>query len=166
MRSGPINRMTMAIGVAGLVFGAAFCARENKSALAMKRSSELVAELKKHQIPGLPKVLTQAQADQIEQARAGPGGWFVEKGCFGCHHVSVYGVKSFAAIGPDLSTAEEDVEKRFGKKLEDFWKAPVGTMMIVRSQLIKMTPEEEAEALTRLRKAYADHKAAKAAGTK
>ena len=76
MRSGRINRMTMAIGVAGLVFGAAFCAREDKSALAMKRSSELVAELKKHQIPGLPKVLTQAQADQIELARTGPGGWY------------------------------------------------------------------------------------------
>jgi len=165
MGNGRVNRMTAAIGVVGLMFGAAFCAREDKAALAMKRSSELVADLKKHQIPGLPKVLTQAQADQIETARAGPGGWFVEKGCFGCHHVSVYGVKSFAAIGPDLSTAEEDVEKRFGKKLDEFWKAPIGTMMVVRSQLIKMTPEEEAEALVRLRRAYADHKAAKAAGT-
>ncbi|TAK10861.1 MAG: hypothetical protein EPO35_13010 [Acidobacteria bacterium] len=166
MRNGRINRMTWAIVVAGLALGAAFCAREDKSALAMKRSTELIEGLRKHQIPGLPKVLTQAQADDVEKMRSGEGGWFVEKGCFGCHHVTVYGVKSFAAIGPDLSLAQEDVEKRFGKKLEEFWKAPVGTMMIVRTQLIKMTPEEEAEALVKLRKAYADHQAAKAAGTK
>ena len=166
MRSGRINRMTAAIGMAGLMLGAAFCARENKAEVAMKRSSELVADLRKHQIPGLPKALTQAQADDVEKMRSGEGGWFVEKGCFGCHHVSVYGVKSFAAIGPDLSEAEEDVQKRFGKTLDEFWKAPIGTMMIVRTQLIKMTPEEEAEGLVRLRKANADHHAAKARGTK
>jgi hypothetical protein len=166
MRNGRISRMAAAIGVTTLMFGAAFCAREDKAAVAMKRSTELVNELRKHQIPGLPKQLTQAQADEIEKSRTGPGGFFVEKGCFGCHHVSVYGVKSYASIGPDLSLAQEDVEKRFGKKLEDFWKAPVGTMMIVRTQLIKMTPEEEKEALEHLRTAYADHQKAKASGTK
>ena len=51
------------------------------------------------------------------------------------------------------------MQKRFGKTLEEFWKAPIGTMMIVRTQLIKMTPEEEAEGLVKLRKAYADHQA-------
>ncbi len=158
--------MVAAIGVTGLMLGAAFCAREDKAALAMKRSTDLVAELRKHQIPGLPKVLTQVQAEEIEKSRSGPGGFFVEKGCFACHHVSVYGVKSYASIGPDLSMAQEDVEHRFGKKLEEFWKAPVGTMMIVRTQLIKMSPEEEAEALVRLRKAYSDHTAAKVTGTK
>ena len=166
MRSGRINQMAAAICVTGLMLGAAFCAREDKAALAMKRSTDLVAELRKHQIPGLPKVLTQAQAEEIEKSRSGPGGFFVEKGCFACHHVSVYGVKSYASIGPDLSMAQEDVEHRFGKKLEEFWKAPVGTMMIVRTQLIKMTPEEEAEALVHLRTAYADHLKSKAAGTK
>lgn len=166
MRSARINRMTLAIGMAGVMLGGAFCSREKTAQVAMKRSSELVDDLRKHQIPGLPKVLTQAQADDVEKMRSGPGAWFVEKGCFGCHHVSVYGVTSFASIGPDLSLAQEDVEKRFGKTLEEFWKAPIGTMMIVRTQLIKMTPEEEAEALVKLRKAYVDHLASKAAGTK
>ncbi len=159
MRSGRINRMTVAIGVAGLMLGGAFCARDNRAELAMTRSTALIDDLRKHQIPGLPKVLTQAQADEVETMRTGAGGWFVDKGCFGCHHVSVYGVKSFAAIGPDLSVAQDDVEKRFGKTLEEFWKEPIGTMMIVRTQLIKMTPEEEKEGLEKLRKAYADHKA-------
>jgi hypothetical protein len=158
--------MAMAIGITALTLGAAFCAREDTGALAMQRSAALVADLRAHQIPGLPKELTQAQAEEIEKARTGPGGFFVEKGCFACHHVSVYGIKSYASIGPDLSLAQEDVEHRFGKTLEEFWKSPVGTMMIVRTQLIKMTPEDEAEALVRLRQAYADHTAAKAAGTK
>jgi hypothetical protein len=165
MTGGRINRMAAATAVAVLIFGTAFCAREDKAALAMKRSTALVTDLRQHQLPGLPKVLTQAQADEIEKSRSGPGAFFVEKGCFACHHVSVYGVKSYASIGPDLSLAQEDVEHRFGKKLEEFWKEPVGTMMIVRTQLIKMTHEEEEEALEHLRKAYADHKAA-AGGTK
>lgn len=153
--------MTAAIGVMGLVLAAAFCSREDKHEAeeAMEHSTRLIEDLRKHQVPGLPKTLTQEQANELQQMRKGPGGWFVDKGCFGCHHVSVYGVKSFAAIGPDLSLAQEDVEKRFGKTLEEFWKAPIGTMMIVRTQLIKMTPEEEAEGLVKLRQAYADHKA-------
>ena len=163
MRSGPISRITLAISITGLMLGAAFCAREDDSTEspeeAMEHSTALINDLRKHQIPGLPKMLTQVQAGDIAKMRSGPGGWFVDKGCFGCHHVSVYGVKSFAAIGPDLSLAQDDVQKRFGKTLEEFWKAPIGTMMIVRTQLIKMTPEEEAEGLVRLRKAYADHQA-------
>lgn len=168
MRKGQFSRMTLAMTISGLMLGSAFCSRKDKHEAeeAMEHSTSLIADLRKHQIPGLPKSLTQEQANDIQKMRKGPGGWFVEKGCFGCHHVSVYGVKSFAAIGPDLSLAQEDVEKRFGKKLDEFWKEPIGTMMIVRTQLIKMTPEEEADGLVRLRKAYADHQAGKATGTK
>jgi hypothetical protein len=82
----------------------------------------------------------------------------VETGCFACHSVSVYGVKSYSQMGPDLSLAQEDVEKRFGRKLDEFWHDPNGTMTMVRTQLIKMSPEEEAVGLAKLKEAYEAHK--------
>ena len=51
--------------------------------------------------------------------KTGPGGWFVQTGCFVCHSISALGVKSPAQIGPDLSTAVEDVQSRFGVTLDD-----------------------------------------------
>jgi hypothetical protein len=98
----------------------------------------------------------------IEHARYVPGAWFVERGCFACHSVSSFGVKSYSQIGPDLATAVEDVQSRFGKSLDEFWRAPMGTMVMVRSQLIKLSPEEEALALEKLKAAYAEHQRLKA----
>jgi hypothetical protein len=123
------------------------------------RSQALVAELKQKNIPGLPDPLTDEQAKEIDVARSGKGQWFVEKGCFACHAVSVYGVKSYTQMGPDLSTAVEDVQSRFGKTIDEFWSEPVGTMMMVRSDLIKLSPEETAVALEKLKTAFADYKA-------
>jgi len=56
-----------------------------------------------------------------------------------------------------LSTAVTDVKSRFGKTIDEFWHEPIGTMMMVRSSLIKLTPEEEALALAKLKEAYAEH---------
>ena len=64
--------------------------------------------------------MTEAQAREIDAARSGAGGWFVEKGCFACHSVSVYNVKSYSQMGPDLSTSAEDVKSRFNMNLDDF----------------------------------------------
>jgi len=118
---------------------------------------ELVAALKQRSIPGLPDPLTHEKAVEIERMRTGPGGWFVQKGCFACHSVSVYGVTSVTQTGPDLSTAVEDVKSRFGKPIEEFLKEPVGTMTFVLSSYIPLTPEEKAVALQKLREAYAEH---------
>ena len=155
MRRVQISRGMRALGAMGLVLVASFCASQEKQA--MTRSSELVAALKQKSIPGLPATLTQEQANDIDHARSGEGAWFVEKGCFACHSVSVYGVKSYSQMGPDLSTAPEDVKSRFGKTLDEFWKEPMGTMMMVRSDLIKLTPEEQATALDKLKAAFAEH---------
>ena len=133
------------------VSGVACSSPEQK---AMKRSTELVDSLKQRSIPGLPATLTVEQAVEIDKARTGPGAWFVDTGCFACHSVSVHGVKSYTQMGPDLSLAQDDVQKRFGRTLEDFWREPNGTMTIVRSQMIKLSPEQEAEGLRRLREAY------------
>jgi hypothetical protein len=140
--------------VAVAVLGTACESNEQK---AVKRSNELLQQFKQRSFPGLPDSLTTEQAVALDQARNGPGKWFVETGCFACHSVSAYGVKSPSQMGPDLSLAQEDVEKRFGRHLEDFWHEPNGTMTMVRSQLIKLSPEEEAIGLKMLKDAYAEH---------
>jgi hypothetical protein len=67
---------------------------------------------------------------------------FVEKGCPQCHSISALGVKSPAEIGPDLTIAYTDVQSRFNMKLDEFLKNPTGTMQIVLSSQIKLSPAE------------------------
>jgi len=66
-------------------------------------------------------------------------------------------VKSPAQIGPDLSTAAEDVQSRFGRTLDDFIQAPSGTMQVVLSRQIVLSKEEKAVAVGKLREAFAEH---------
>ncbi len=87
----------------------------------------------------------------------GEGAFFVQKGCFICHDVSAFGVESAAKIGPDLSIAYSDVQSRFGRTLEDFLKAPTGTMAVVLSTQIHLTDAERADAIRRLKDAYEKH---------
>ena len=67
---------------------------------------------------------------------------FLEKGCPQCHTISALGVKSLTELGPDLTFAYTDVQSRFNMKLEEFLKNPTGTMQIVLSSQIKLSPEE------------------------
>jgi hypothetical protein len=98
--------------------------------------------------------------------RTGPGAWFVKTGCFVCHSVSAFGVKSPAQIGPDLSSAVEDVQSRFGRTIDDFLAAPTGTMSVVLTRQIILTPEQKQEAIRNLRSAFAEHQRLKAAKEK
>jgi len=104
-------------------------------------------------------------ADEVEaeaKMRTGPGAWFVKTGCFVCHSISAFEVKSPAQIGPDLSTAVEDVQSRFGKTLDDFLAHPEGTMSVVLTRQIVLTPQEKQIAVQKLREAYAEHQKQKA----
>lgn len=67
---------------------------------------------------------------------------FVSKGCPQCHSISALGVKSPAEVGPDLTLAYEDVQNRFGVKLEEFLSNPTGTMQVVLSSTIQLSPAE------------------------
>ena len=67
---------------------------------------------------------------------------FVRKGCPQCHTISALGVKSLTELGPDLTFAYTDVQSRFNMKLEEFLKNPTGTMQVVLSSQIKLSPEE------------------------
>jgi hypothetical protein len=94
----------------------------------------------------------------------GPGAWFVKTGCFVCHSIAALGVKSPAQIGPDLSIAVEDVQSRFGRTVDDFLATPTGTMSVVLSRQIILTPEQKAVAVQKLREAFAEYQKLKAAG--
>ena len=115
-------------------------------------------------VPGAPRTdpQTEEEREQERQMREGPGAWFVKTGCFVCHSISAYGVKSPAQIGPDLSTAVDDVQTRFGRTLDDFLKEPTGTMQVVLSRQIVLSPEEKAVAVEKLREAFTEHQRQKA----
>ncbi|MCC7185524.1 MAG: c-type cytochrome [Acidobacteria bacterium] len=108
-------------------------------------------------LAGAPRtdVPTPEQAAEEERMRTGPGAWFVETGCATCHSIQVYGVKAPAQIGPDLSNAVEDVQSRFGRTIDDFLREPTGTMSVVLSRQIILTPEQKAIAVQKLREAFA-----------
>jgi len=116
-------------------------------------------------VAGVPRADPQT-ADEIEEERrlkAGPGAWFVSTGCSTCHSVSVYGVKSAAQIGPDLSIAVEDVQARFGRTIDDFLASPTGTMSVVLTRQIVLSPAQKVVAVQKLREAFAEYQRQKAA---
>ena len=121
----------------------------------------LVMSWKRNNIPAryLPgvKFTEQQTPEEIEKEKKmleGEGAFFVKKGCFVCHSVSTLGVESASKIGPDLSEAVTDVQSRFGKQLEDFLNNPTGTMAVVLSTQIILSPEEKREAVEKLKIAY------------
>jgi cytochrome c2 len=107
-------------------------------------------------IPGFKQAdaPTPAEQEKEKQMLTGEGSFFVRKGCFICHDVSVFGIESAAKIGPDLSIAVADVQSRFGRQLEDFLAHPTGTMAVVLSTQIHLTDAERAEAIQKLHQAY------------
>ena len=94
------------------------------------------------------------EREKEERMLKGPGSFFVKKNCFVCHSVSTLGIEAAAQIGPDLALAVQDVQARFGRTLEDFLSRPTGTMDVVLSTMITLSPEERKEAVEKLRLAY------------
>lgn len=97
---------------------------------------------------------TKEETEKEERMLKGPGSFFVKKNCFVCHSVSTLGIDAAAQIGPDLAVAVEDVQSRFGRTLDDFLARPTGTMEVVLSTMITLSPEEKKEAIDKLRMAY------------
>jgi cytochrome c2 len=115
-------------------------------------------------VAGVPRTDPQTSDEKAaeERMKTGPGAWFVSTGCFVCHSISSLGVKSPAQIGPDLSIAVEDVQARFGRTLDDFIDKPTGTMAVVLSRQIILSPEQKKVAVQKLREAFAEHQRQKA----
>ena len=97
---------------------------------------------------------TPEEAEKERQMLTGEGAFFVKKGCFICHSVTSFGIESATNIGPDLALAAADVQSRFGRVLDDFLASPTGTMAVVLSTQIQLTPAEKKEAVERLKAAY------------
>ena len=123
--------------------------------------SMLVMSWKKKNIPidfipghNFRDVPTEEEKEKEDRMMKGPGSFFVQKNCFVCHSVSTLGIEAAAQIGPDLALAVEDVQSRFGRTLEDFLARPTGTMEVVLSTMITLTPEERKEVIEKLRIAY------------
>jgi hypothetical protein len=91
---------------------------------------------------------------------SGPGAWFVRTGCQRCHDVAALGVKSPTPIGPDLSTAADDTARRFSMPIDQFIRAPVGTMRVVMARQLMLSPAQKEEAIRQLRAAYAEYQKA------
>ncbi len=119
-------------------------------------------------LAGAPRVDTRTPEElkAEQEMKTGPGAWFVSTGCFVCHSISALGVRSAAQIGPDLSTAVEDVQSRFGRTLDDFLREPSGTMSVVLTRQIILTPEQKQIAIGKLREAFDIHQKQKAATEK
>ena len=141
---------------------------KDAQALAMLILSWRKAPVPASFVPGVPRTDPQTADEKAaeERMKVGPGAWFVKTGCFVCHSISALGVKSPAQIGPDLSTAVEDVQTRFGRTLDDFIQAPTGTIQVVLTRQSVLTPEEKAVALGKLREAFAEHQKQKAGEAK
>ena len=122
----------------------------------------LVMSWKKEKIPveyipghNFHDIPTKEETEREERMSKGPGAFFVKKNCFVCHSISTLGIDAAAQIGPDLALAVEDVQARFGRTLDDFLARPTGTMEVVLSTMISLTPDERNEAIAKLREAYA-----------
>jgi cbb3-type cytochrome oxidase cytochrome c subunit len=139
---------------------------KDAQALTMLALSWRKAELPASYMAGTPRTDPQTADEKAreEQMKTGPGAWFVKTGCFVCHSVSALGVKSPAQIGPDLSTAVEDTQSRFGRTVDDFLREPTGTMAVVLSRQIVLSEAQKKEAVEKLREAFAEHQRQKAAG--
>jgi cytochrome c2 len=129
---------------------------QDAQSLAMLVMSWKRTEMPVDYIPGhnFRDVPTPEELEKERRMLEGPGSFFVKKNCFVCHSVSTLGIDAAAQIGPDLALAVSDVQSRFGRTLDDFMESPTGTMQVVLSTMINLTPEERKEAVEKLRLAY------------
>lgn len=132
---------------------------EQAQALSMLMLSWRRQEIPAQFVSGTPRTDPRSAEElKAEEAmKTGPGGWFVQTGCFVCHSISALGVRSPAQIGPDLSNAVEDVQSRFGVTIDAFLANPTGTMSVVLSRQIILTPEQKQVAIQKLREAFAEY---------
>lgn len=117
--------------------------------------------------PGMPRTdpQTPEEVEAEQKMKTGPGAWFVKTGCFVCHSIQALGVKSPAQIGPDLSTAVEDAQSRFGRTVDDFLASPTGTMSVVLTRQIILSPVEKAVAVQKLHEAFDEFQKQKTRGS-
>lgn len=133
----------------------------DRQALSMLMLSWREENLPMKYIPGFrqEEQLLPEEKRKREELLTGDGAFFIEKGCFGCHSIQVFGIKSPTEKGPDLTFAVDDVHVRFRQSLQEFIFDPSqsGTMSIIFSSKVILTDEEKwslIEILTRANSVY------------
>jgi cbb3-type cytochrome oxidase cytochrome c subunit len=113
-------------------------------------------------IPGLKQTeeLHPAEINKRDELLSGDGSFFIEKGCFSCHSISAFDIKSPTEKGPDLTFAVDDVRVRFKQTLQEFIFDPSqsGTMSIIFSEKVILTNEEKMSLIDILTKANHSYK--------
>ncbi|MCP4634070.1 MAG: cbb3-type cytochrome c oxidase subunit II [candidate division Zixibacteria bacterium] len=113
-------------------------------------------------IPGF-KMEEQLHSEEIQrrdELLEGDGAFFIKQGCFGCHSVQAYDIKSPTEKGPDLTFAIDDVRVRFGQTLQEFIFDPSqsGTMSIIFSSKVILSDAEKWDLIDKLTKANREYK--------
>lgn len=134
-----IPRVSLALGALGALALFTACGKSTPKAPAMPA------------LPGMAAVAPPTITGNDPRAAL-----FLHKGCPNCHSITALGVKSSSEVGPDLSLAYADVQQRFGVKLEEFLPNPTGTMQMVLSQLITLTPVERDSIIHVLKQLHED----------
>jgi hypothetical protein len=134
----------------------------DRHALSMLMLSWIDEEMPVKYIPGFTREeqLRPAEIQKREELLTGDGAFFIEKGCFGCHSVQAFGIKSPTEKGPDLTFAVDDVHVRFRQSLQEFIFDPSqsGTMSIIFSSKVILSDEEKMELIDILTKANHNYK--------
>ena len=134
----------------------------DRQALSMLMMSWKDEDLPFKYIPGLKREeqLRPYEIQKREKLLAGDGAFFIAKGCFGCHSIQAFDIKSPTEKGPDLTFAIDDVRVRFNQTLQEFIFDPgqSGTMSIIFSSKVILTDNEKLELIDILTKANLDYK--------
>ena len=129
------------------------CGKEHERAEHGERSGGEAAE--HAALPALNPAIGPQSEEALEDPRARI---FLVKGCPQCHSISALHVTSPTNAGPDLTVAPTDVQSRFNTTLEKFLHEPTGTMQIVLSSMITLTPAERDSVAKLLRGLDASHR--------
>jgi len=134
----------------------------DRQALSMLMMSWKETDFSTKFIPGFGFVdeLRPQEIQKREDLLSGDGAFFIEKGCFVCHSVVAFGIKSPTEKGPDLTFALDDTRVRFRQTLQEFVFDPSqsGTMSIIFKEKIILTDQEKWELINILTKANHEHK--------
>lgn len=84
---------------------------------------------------------------------------FVERGCRDCHAISALKLKASADVGPDLTYAYGDVQRRYGLNLESFMANPPGVMRLMLASHIRLPAADRDSIVTILRDLYRERRA-------
>ena len=103
-------------------------------------------------VPGVPRTDPQTPEEMAaeERMKTGPGAWFVKTGCFVCHSISVARREEPGADRPrpvDRGRGRADAVRPDDRRLPR--RSPTGTMSVVLSRQIILTPGAEGRSRSR-----------------